>query len=62
MGVGGICPIGHECPEGSPTASPCKQGFYANTTKMAACDPCPPGKELSDDIVDIDCDNGNAGS
>ncbi|EDO39339.1 predicted protein, partial [Nematostella vectensis] len=42
-GVGGICPPGHECPEGSPNAVPCLAGFYAPHAQMAACKMCPQG-------------------
>ena len=41
--VGGICPVGHYCPEGSSQPLPCEAGTYANTTNLAVCLQCPPG-------------------
>ena len=42
-GIGGICPVGHECPEGSSTPHPCDPGYYAAVTGVAACVVCPAG-------------------
>ena len=42
-GIGGICPVGHECPEGSSTPHPCDPGYYAAVTRLAACVVCPAG-------------------
>ena len=43
-GIGGICPVGHECPEGSSTFHACDPGYYAAVPGMAACDLCPAGR------------------
>lgn len=43
-GVGDVCFAGHECPENTSYPIPCKNGYYASTTGMAACEKCPAGK------------------
>ena len=40
-GVGGICPLGHYCPEGSDLATQCPAGYYADTTAQSVCTICP---------------------
>lgn len=42
-GIGGICPVGHECPRGSSTYKPCAPGYFASVEGKAACDLCPAG-------------------
>ena len=42
-GVGGKCPLGHYCPEGSPAAIPCVAGYYVDTTGESVCTVCPAG-------------------
>ena len=50
-GVGGQCPVGHECQEGSSTFHPCDPGYYAAVEGMSACDTCPAGVETIITIV-----------
>ncbi|XP_037836575.1 multiple epidermal growth factor-like domains protein 11 [Kryptolebias marmoratus] len=43
---GGVCPVGHYCPEGTSTPFPCPLGFYLNDTGRKSkddCKPCPLG-------------------
>lgn len=40
-GLGGKCPVGHECQEGSSTFHPCDPGYYAAVEGMSTCDTCP---------------------
>lgn len=42
--TGDVCPIGHYCPEGTPTAIPCDPGYYTDTTLNSVCEICPAGK------------------
>lgn len=42
-GKGGICPIGHYCPEGTYQPKPCPAGTYGPTTKLPVCLPCMEG-------------------
>ena len=43
-GSGGICPAGHECPQGTAMPIPCVAGYYAKDDQMEACEICPPGR------------------
>lgn len=45
-GLGGQCPVGHECQEGSSTFHPCDPGYYAAVEGMSTCDTCPAGLEI----------------
>ena len=45
-GSGGICPAGHECPQGTAMPIPCVAGYYAKDDQMEACEICPPGKSV----------------
>ncbi|XP_074535630.1 uncharacterized protein LOC141797845 [Halichoeres trimaculatus] len=45
-GVGGACPKGRYCPEGTSLPVPCPQGTYSNSLHlldMFGCSPCPAG-------------------
>ena len=42
-GVGGICPLGHYCPEGSEVSIPCAAGYYADVEGQVLCTRCPVG-------------------
>lgn len=42
-GVGGVCPVGHYCPQGSPSPVPCAAGTYADTVGQSMCWTCPQG-------------------
>ncbi|KAL2085398.1 hypothetical protein ACEWY4_018718 [Coilia grayii] len=45
-GVGGVCPRGHYCPEGTSLTNPCPPGTYSNSlylTEVSSCSLCPPG-------------------
>lgn len=42
-GVGGVCPLGHYCPVGSPAAIPCVPGSYADVISLSECKVCPQG-------------------
>ncbi|XP_062603182.1 uncharacterized protein LOC134264959 [Saccostrea cucullata] len=42
-GVGGVCPVGHYCPEGSPAPVPCVAGTYADSEGQSVCWTCPEG-------------------
>lgn len=42
-GEGGVCPIGHYCPEGSPEPQSCLAGTYNNLSGQAECFTCPAG-------------------
>lgn len=42
-GVGGVCPVGHYCPQGSPSPVPCASGTYADTEGLSVCWTCPQG-------------------
>ncbi|KAH3841624.1 hypothetical protein DPMN_115097 [Dreissena polymorpha] len=44
--TGGLCPVGHYCPNGTETAQECLAGTYQNgtgKTKAGDCEPCTPG-------------------
>ncbi|KAJ7990480.1 hypothetical protein DPEC_G00300750 [Dallia pectoralis] len=46
-GVGGVCPKGHYCPEGTSLPLPCPLGTFSNrlhVTEDAGCSPCSPGQ------------------
>ncbi len=43
-GTGGICPAGHECPQGTAVPMPCLAGLYAKDVQMDACEICPAGE------------------
>ncbi|KAH3750573.1 hypothetical protein DPMN_185100 [Dreissena polymorpha] len=43
-GDGAICPLGHYCPTGSKTYTPCQNGTYTNTLGQATCHTCEEGK------------------
>ncbi|GFO49401.1 multiple epidermal growth factor-like domains protein 11 [Plakobranchus ocellatus] len=46
-----ICSVGHYCPEGSSTPSPCPQGTYTNTqglVNITQCTDCDPGMYCND--------------
>ena len=42
-GVGGVCPAGHFCPQGSGMPIACEAGSYANITGLSVCWDCPEG-------------------
>ncbi|KAL7831753.1 hypothetical protein AOLI_G00293010 [Acnodon oligacanthus] len=45
-GVGGACPIGHYCPEGTSLPLPCPPGTFSNSlyiTELSGCSSCPAG-------------------
>ena len=42
-GVGGVCPLGHYCPQGSERALPCLAGNYADREGMMDCTECHAG-------------------
>ena len=42
-GIGGVCPIGHYCPEGSGAPIGCDPGSYSSTEGHTTCTLCPPG-------------------
>ena len=42
-GNGNICPVGHFCPDGSATYTPCENGTYANNPGHAVCTLCEEG-------------------
>ena len=42
-GIGGICPEGHSCPQGSGAPVPCVPGTYSNSTGQSECSICPEG-------------------
>lgn len=44
LGIGGLCPEGTECPEGSTYPSVCPPGKYSPNTGLAACFACPAGE------------------
>ncbi|KAF7668979.1 hypothetical protein LDENG_00271770 [Lucifuga dentata] len=46
-GVGGACPKGKYCPEGTSLPLPCPPGTYSDSlhvTEISGCSPCPPGQ------------------
>ncbi|CAB1443712.1 unnamed protein product [Pleuronectes platessa] len=45
-GIGGACPKGRYCPEGTSVPLPCPPGTYSKSlhlTDISGCSPCPPG-------------------
>ena len=42
-GIGGICPEGHYCPQGTTVPLPCGVGSFINITGQDTCLPCPAG-------------------
>ena len=42
-GVGGICPVGFYCPQGTTHPIPCGAGSYSSVSGLDACLPCPAG-------------------
>ena len=43
LGLGGVCPSGTFCPEGSSFPMPCKDGSYNSLPKQEECTICPEG-------------------
>ena len=42
-GVGGLCTLGHYCPQASDVPTPCAAGSYADEEGMVLCKTCPAG-------------------
>jgi hypothetical protein len=42
--IGGTCPEGYTCAEGTDAPTPCPVGTYGPSVKATACSPCPGGK------------------
>ena len=60
-GIGGKCPIGHMCPEGSATPSSCLAGTYQDQMCQESCKDCPGGYFCltnSSTFVTFDCPSG----
>ncbi|XP_071497018.1 uncharacterized protein [Diadema antillarum] len=57
--TGNVCPVGHYCPEGSPAALRCPDGFYNNITGRAECFTCPAGFYCADGERLLACPRGH---
>ncbi|XP_070551430.1 uncharacterized protein [Ptychodera flava] len=59
-GEGGLCPVGHECPQGSTHPRACQPGSYAPLDGMASCKICPSGKYCENaTVTPSDCPVGH---
>lgn len=43
LGVGGLCPLGHACPEGTAFPVPCQEGTISDIVGNSECRLCPAG-------------------
>lgn len=50
--VGGPCPVGHYCPEGTSNALECPSGSYAVTTGLSVCIECVAGYYCEEGTID----------
>ena len=61
-GHGGVCPLGHYCPESSTIPLPCEAGSYADMEGMASCTVCPEGffcLANSSEFLSMPCPTGH---
>ena len=59
--IGGPCPIGHYCPEGTSYPLECPAGTYNNVTGRSVCFDCPESYFCPENITDFEpypCPNG----